>query len=443
MKIAHLIALAIALSLGTCGSANAMDNSDKIRIIKNLQKYIKSFREEAHNQETNAFASLLEAALSGDLEKTKSAIRAIEEGQTEQNPIKANAIMQYTSLTVACIMGHLDLVKFLLSTGVNVNMNIDDSDSSDDESSPLHIACISDNWDIATLLIEYKANVDAALHSLSNNIDYKRCPQNYPKIIKFLVNAGANIEARYKNGNTPLLDACLAGNKEVVNFLLSKKANIHAKNNWDETALHLACKKFDLDFVTLLLSKKININAKNRRGETVLHVACEEQNFELMAFLIRHGADLNLKGFRDYVPLLDPALHDFFIAHGIKIPSKKSPGKKSVLDYFKKLSPKNLFYNSPEFNDKIPQEYSILGLFYINKCIDKKALYAGFMPLDKWQKLKQAAEKYACKEALHAMLLGGWEGHTTFENQQNTTQGIFWNLQKNCLCDVKIIYPEQ
>ena len=50
-------------------------------------------------------------------------------------------------------------------------------------------------------------------------------------IVEFLLNAGANIEAKDYNGCTPLMLASYYGRENIVKILLNNGANIEAKSN--------------------------------------------------------------------------------------------------------------------------------------------------------------------------------------------------------------------
>ncbi len=55
--------------------------------------------------------------------------------------------------------------------------------------------------------------------------------KSHKNVLKLLLRKKANLEAKDKNGRTPLTRVAREGNVEMVEFLLEKKAEIEAKDN--------------------------------------------------------------------------------------------------------------------------------------------------------------------------------------------------------------------
>ena len=80
--------------------------------------------------------------------------------------------------------------------------------------------------------------------------------------MKLLIQHGADVNAKAKSGNTPLLIASVGhGKYEAVKLLMDKGADAFAVNNRKENALIRASLFGDTATVSLLLSKGIDINA--------------------------------------------------------------------------------------------------------------------------------------------------------------------------------------
>jgi hypothetical protein len=106
------------------------------------------------------------------------------------------------------------------------------------------------------------------------------------------------LESKDNDGNTPLISACFAPpfyipKVVVANFLIDKGANVNAKNNWGGTPLYVAIKDFDL--MQRLVAKGAEVNVKAFGHITPLHVAASSGNLKVAKLLMDHGADLNAR----------------------------------------------------------------------------------------------------------------------------------------------------
>ena len=73
---------------------------------------------------------------------------------------------------------------------------------------------------------------------------------------------------------TPLHTACLNGRLPIVQYLIEKGADIEAKNQEKKTPLHYASWNGQTNVVKYLLSKGANKNAKNTSGTTPYDITC-------------------------------------------------------------------------------------------------------------------------------------------------------------------------
>jgi ankyrin repeat protein len=74
-------------------------------------------------------------------------------------------------------------------------------------------------------------------------------------VIKYLLTyKGILINAKDKEGKTPLMYAVMGGRKDVVQLLIESKVNVNARTNTDESALSFALKTGRAEIIALLKS---------------------------------------------------------------------------------------------------------------------------------------------------------------------------------------------
>lgn len=139
---------------------------------------------------------IFEAASIGDIDTLNPLIK------NDPSHINSYSNDGFTPLGLASFFGHIELVKLLLDQGADPNIAANNSF----KVTPLHSACAISNYDIAKILIEKGANVNAKqiqgvtpLHSAAHN--------GQAKLVKLLLKNGAEINSKMDDGKTPLFMA--------------------------------------------------------------------------------------------------------------------------------------------------------------------------------------------------------------------------------------------
>ncbi|XP_078608945.1 death-associated protein kinase 1-like [Branchiostoma floridae x Branchiostoma japonicum] len=152
--------------------------------------------------------------------------------------------------------GDVQTVRRGLEAGVDVNVKRDWVGWPD--RTPLHVASRYGQTELAELLIEHKAEVDA----------------------------------RDGYGRTPLHVASMNGQTEVAELLIEHKAEVDARDDDDLTPLHLASVYGKTEVAELLIEHKAKVDARGEVQWTPLHVAAQQGHTGTCELLIRHGADV-------------------------------------------------------------------------------------------------------------------------------------------------------
>jgi ankyrin repeat protein len=116
------------------------------------------------------------------------------------------------------------------------------------------------------------------------------------KVVKFLLDKGADLEIKDRYGSTALHMAVVGDNKEGVEMLVQKGANINATARNGKIPLQLAFEGEYLEIIDIFLKMGMKINAPiDQNSRTLLHRAAIMGKAKVAQFLIDKGADMELK----------------------------------------------------------------------------------------------------------------------------------------------------
>ena len=127
----------------------------------------------------------------------------------------------------------------------------------------------------------------------SNLPEELRDPTEEKKIDTLLNSKQVDLEEKDENGNTPLYGATRFNNTRMMRKLIDAGANIDSKNERKQTPLHLAAGFKKIETVRLLVSEGANLESKDKYGSTPLHQAALMRRIDSIEYLIESGADVN------------------------------------------------------------------------------------------------------------------------------------------------------
>ena len=156
---------------------------------------------------------------------------------------------------------------------------------------PLHVAAEYKHVEVMKYLLGHGADVNAR-----NN--FETTPLNQAAwqawhqdadVAAALLTAGADASARDNQGFTPLMTAADYGHLAFVQALIEHGVDVNARMARGATALYQACITGHLEIVQLLIDHGADVNAGQAR-RTPLTVAREYKHDRIVELLRRHGA---------------------------------------------------------------------------------------------------------------------------------------------------------
>jgi len=181
-----------------------------------------------------------------------------------------------SALRRACFCGRGEMVRLLLSAGIDANQQYDGGQTA------LHLAAASRSATATEALLAAGAAVDA--RDKAGQTPLLLAMEKATTHV--LIAHGANVNARAHDRSTLLMRAALQRDPAWVKMLLTSGADVNAANDKGWTALHYAAVKGQTQIVEALLAAGANINAKTHDGATPLRLTKDEQT---AALLREHG----------------------------------------------------------------------------------------------------------------------------------------------------------
>ncbi|XP_014340718.1 protein phosphatase 1 regulatory inhibitor subunit 16B [Latimeria chalumnae] len=197
-----------------------------------------------------------------------------------------------TALHQCCIDDFEDIAKLLLNHGANVN-------AKDNELwTPLHAASICAHMNLVKILIQYGADLLAV--NADGNMPYDLCDDDptLDLIETEMANRGITQEQ--------INEVRAATERRMVLEIQDAVKEGHDLNQTDlqgATLLHIAAANGYLQAAEVLLEHGANVDMKDPDGWQPLHAAACWGQIQLAELLVSHGASLNAKTLLDETPI--------------------------------------------------------------------------------------------------------------------------------------------
>jgi ankyrin repeat protein len=126
-----------------------------------------------------------------------------------------------------------------------------------------YLACKGKEEDVDYLIDEYPKDINRKCEGVSGGtILHAFIEEENIDVVKKLIKAGADVDAKDKRGETPLHTATVKRDIEIVEKLINAGANVNVKDNRDRTPLAQAAEDCSIKIVKKLIEAGAHVNGK-------------------------------------------------------------------------------------------------------------------------------------------------------------------------------------
>ncbi len=200
-----------------------------------------------------------------------------------------------TALMQATYQGLPDIALLLLEKGANINAK------NNEGWTPLMTAAMAEYTNTQSQTLSPDSNQQWIQHQQQQRILQLKIQERH-NITQFLLNNGANIDARDNQGRTALMYACwhwsadgLIGYSGATHatLLMERGADVYAKDRDGRTPLLYAIQRGHQQTAHRLLEMGAYIDACDTDGKTALMIATQTGDYISVRMLLEHGANVH------------------------------------------------------------------------------------------------------------------------------------------------------
>ncbi|KAI4144975.1 MAG: hypothetical protein LQ340_006475 [Diploschistes diacapsis] len=228
---------------------------------------------------------LVHAASGGHASITKILVN--HKSYSDSKLSKAIALFQ------ACLGGHLETAKVLLTAGADPNGN-----PTRHHPTPLEAGFEKRHMEIISLLLSFGAQPHFQYEDNKESVIERASASGDLSMVKLLLSQdvreteSSDTQAARSSLDTALAAAVTHGQREMVSYLLERGANV---KSCGEKPLRAACKAGYIECIRPLLRYGVDLDLQDQKGVTALMLASRHRSEGCLKPLLQHGANANLQ----------------------------------------------------------------------------------------------------------------------------------------------------
>ncbi len=229
--------------------------------------------------------------------RTRGAMRMVDMLLEKGADVNRVTILGINVLHFAAATNNVHLIRKFIEKGVDKNKTSNEGGAGE---TPLNIAVRNGNMDAIKALIDggvdinhVNNNGETAVFLVSRGFNFPLLPLQSARILRLLIDSGANIQIETNDHLSPLWIATLNGNLNLVELLLEAGADVESFDEEGYTPLAIGAENGRLRSIELILKYGADIEAQDNEGNTPLMMAANNGHEDIVKFFLKKDAYVN------------------------------------------------------------------------------------------------------------------------------------------------------